>query len=624
MDVQTETSAHTLGLASFFLGVAYAGISIWSFGKLRKISEFVHGWSTQRCFYVFLVIHLVVRMITWASICWTYFTGKTAWYPYMVVLQSFPETLFLSAYLLLIMHWIEIYIFTHDQFIFPSRTFFHRRWRTIYLVLIASIFVILAVFYLLLATNQIGNPGDDIHKIYVGQAVGNFALPGFFIVTWAYFSFGFSGFGYSSSVEYRKLVKLNYLMSLWAFGRLVRGFGFLWSEEEQSLDPTFQAMILVTTMVLTELIQFLFTMDWEIVSLLLLAEEGPGLRLSRQSSDYKLLRDGKGEDMQAESKFFLDPQEIHFLTKRDMTASGAFCVVQKAKYQDQTVFVKTFRFAGLSSAMIQNLAEDLIRQSSISHEKLVDFHGVFLTRGSISRVTSYCECGSLRDVLRECTRPLLRRTLLRIAFEVSSGIRFLHNMDIPRIHGNLKTTNVLIGRDMEVKISDIGLRRIKSCLELTSLQRSFTAFTSPEVFIGHPPTRKADVYAFSYICWELLSRIPPFENRSLAYIRDFIVAKRKHLPLDESTDVPGGFYDLVEKMRSYLPDNRPSLDDIYTDLQSLLRAEEPAADHADEEGEDTKDPEASRVARVFERKNTMVGAAVDAVRNILGGTRARV
>eukprot|EP00954_Amorphochlora_amoebiformis_P021135 1344310-Amorphochlora_amoeboformis.AAC.1 len=71
MDVQTETSAHVSACPSSSFAA--------SLNNLHSLILSVP------------VIHLVVRMITWASICWTYFTGKTAWYPYMVVLQSFPE-----------------------------------------------------------------------------------------------------------------------------------------------------------------------------------------------------------------------------------------------------------------------------------------------------------------------------------------------------------------------------------------------------------------------------------------------------------------------------------------------------------------------------------------------------
>jgi len=532
MSYISEGDATSLGLASFFLGVSYAGITLWSFGKLRKIAEFVTGWTTQRCFYLFIVIHLCVRTLTWATYCYTYFSHQSAWYPYMAILLSFPETLFLATYLLLFMHWIEIYIFTHDQFLFPSRTFFHKRWRLIYVVLVATVFAMLGLFYILLATNQLGNSSRYLDDIDTAQAVANFSIPGVFILTWLYFSWGLSGFGYSSVIEYKRLVKLNRLVIFWTIGRIARGLQFIWDSKTSDLSKTFVAMILVSSMVVCELLPFLFTMDWDIISLLLLADEAPALRTSyhHDGSDYKLLADFEVRRQTSSeapsprldtSNYHIQSDEIKFTAaKEDIRESSPFCVVQKAWYRGKPVFIKTFRFTGLSTEMVESLSEDLIRNSRIQHERLVKFVGLFQIRGCISRITEYCEGGSLHDVLKQCSRAIPRDTVLKLANGICEGVSFLHAQSPPIIHASLKTTNVLVGTDLNIKITDIGLRKIKACMELTSLQRSFTAFTAPEIFFSRPPTEASDAYSYGMICWEIMTRKPPYDNKYFMWCFD--------------------------------------------------------------------------------------------------------
>jgi len=232
--------------------------------------------------------------------------------------------------------------------------------------------------------------------------------------------------------------------------------------------------------------------------------------------------------------------------------------------------VKTFRFTGLSPDLIESLSEDLIRNSRVSHERVSQFIGVFRVRGCISRISEYCDAGSLRDVLRQCNRPLLKDTILRLASGLCEGMLFLHSQSPPIIHAYLKTTNVLVGPDMNLKITDLGLRRIKACMELTSLQRCFTAFTSPECFYGNSPTRASDVYGFGMVCYEMITRKPPFENRDIRYVKEFVAQRRRKLDIPEC-DLPRDFLKDVASCWETIPADRPSFVNLKETLDRLDR-----------------------------------------------------
>ncbi len=117
-------------------------------------------------------------------------------------------------------------------------------------------------------------------------------------------------------------------------------------------------------------------------------------------------------------------------------------------------------------------------------------------------------------------------------------MEYLHANGV--VHAHLKTTNILVDQDMSVKIADIGLRRVKSCLEVISLQRSFTLFTAPEVFRGQVATFAADVYAFGWILWEIIAREVPHQDKSLQYIRSTLVNKGHRLPIPKIQGYPSG------------------------------------------------------------------------------------
>jgi len=403
-------------------------------------------------------------------------------------------------------------------------------------------------------------------------------------------------------------VKLNYLLLLWTTGRVIRGIEFVWDEQIQDLNGIFVAMILVTSMILCELIPFLFTMDWDIVSLLLLADEAPALRLSRADSrggggagtgaDYHLIADEKDPEY-ASDKYHVALGEVKFLTNtEDSKESGKFCVIQTGRYKGHKVMIKTFRFVGLSPQMIQNLSEDLIANSTFDHERLAKFYGVFNLRGCISRITEYTEAGSLRDILRECNRDLAGAAILRLALGICEGMMFLHSQSPPAIHGYLKTTNVLVTADMGVKITDIGLRRIKACMELTSIQRSHTVFTAPEVLSGGAPTIKADAYSFGWICWEMLSREPPFKDKDMKWVKDAILRKKRMPPIPEHDDLPSGFQGIIRMTWNAEPTERPGFEDMKRRVVIMTRGDTPM-DSIDEEKQAQPAEQASGVVSLM-------------------------
>lgn len=87
-------------------------------------------------------------------------------------------------------------------------------------------------------------------------------------------------------------------------------------------------------------------------------------------------------------------------------------------------------------------------------------------------VTELCSRGSLRAVLDnpdpDCDISV--KLGVKIAHDAAKGMRFLHNLDPPRLHRDIKADNVLITDDWTAKITDFGSARIFGNAEETSDQ----------------------------------------------------------------------------------------------------------------------------------------------------------
>ena len=109
-----------------------------------------------------------------------------------------------------------------------------------------------------------------------------------------------------------------------------------------------------------------------------------------------------------------------------------------------------------------------------------------------------------------------RDTIIRISCEIAIGMHYLHSQGI--VHLDLKSTNILLDADLNVKISDFGLSKT-----IDSISRSITPlvgtipWAAPEFLTpGGVKARsvKGDIFSFGVILWELITRQKPWKGVS--------------------------------------------------------------------------------------------------------------
>ncbi|KAK1317920.1 Protein LYK5 [Acorus calamus] len=141
-------------------------------------------------------------------------------------------------------------------------------------------------------------------------------------------------------------------------------------------------------------------------------------------------------------------------------------------------------------------SEELKLLQRVNHANLVKLSGVSTdARGDVFMVYEYAENGSLEQwlYLSSSSMSLLSwRQRLNIALDVANGLQYMHEHARPSIvHGDIRTTNVLIDAHFKAKISNF------------SMARPASDNVSP----------KGDVYAFGVVLLELLSGKKAMESR---------------------------------------------------------------------------------------------------------------
>lgn len=136
-----------------------------------------------------------------------------------------------------------------------------------------------------------------------------------------------------------------------------------------------------------------------------------------------------------------------------------------------------------------------------------------------SLVYEYMENGSLEDHILNGNRtpPLPWFVRFRIAYEVASGLAFLHNSGPePIVHRDLKPGNILLDRNYVSKIGDVGLAKIIPDIvpdNVTEYGNSVISGTlcymDPEYQRTGTIRPKSDLYALGVIILQLLAACHP-------------------------------------------------------------------------------------------------------------------
>ncbi|OAY34442.1 mitogen-activated protein kinase kinase 7 [Manihot esculenta] len=147
---------------------------------------------------------------------------------------------------------------------------------------------------------------------------------------------------------------------------------------------------------------------------------------------------------------------------------------------------------------------------------VVKCHGIFEPRaGEKAILMEYMDAGTLDTVLR-ANGPFSETLLAHVAHQALNGLSYLHSCNI--VHLDIKPSNLLVSKDMNVKIGDFGVSRIVNDTSSTTYDnlgsQGTYAYMSPERLdsqrFGSGDVCAGDVWSLGVSLWELYVGHFPF------------------------------------------------------------------------------------------------------------------
>ncbi|KAH9088678.1 hypothetical protein LEN26_019410 [Aphanomyces euteiches] len=168
--------------------------------------------------------------------------------------------------------------------------------------------------------------------------------------------------------------------------------------------------------------------------------------------------------------------------------------------------------------------------------------------------------------------------------DVVEAIVYLHSMDPPIIHRDLKTKNVLLNTHGVAKLTDFGVSRETSEDTMTA-EIGTVAWIAPEVLKGVYYSEKADIYSLGVMISEMDTVEVPYGNLDQIFPEfqapmDIHTAKTRIAMLVVAGDLrptittacPPSVADVAARCLSYDPDRRPHIYQVWDWLKQIKQA----------------------------------------------------
>ncbi|KIO23545.1 hypothetical protein M407DRAFT_26997 [Tulasnella calospora MUT 4182] len=247
------------------------------------------------------------------------------------------------------------------------------------------------------------------------------------------------------------------------------------------------------------------------------------------------------EEYQKLEKFHVDRRRI-FLVDDDHERSGGYGIVRRAELQHSTylpawlasrqygppqmVAVKQIKISAADNMPSVKRAftkEMLVWSSLESHPGIAKFLGFYadFKRAEAWLLSPWEPNGNISEFIHAHDLEVPEK--LSLVHDTIDALDFLHQLDPPVCHGDIKSANVLVSADFKARLCDFGLARVHEDsgfgrLETSTGFKGSIRWCSPEIINGGPRTPTSDVYSWAWLVWEIMTGKLPYDGTSVDYV----------------------------------------------------------------------------------------------------------
>uniref|UniRef100_A0A6B2L9F5 Protein kinase domain-containing protein n=1 Tax=Arcella intermedia TaxID=1963864 RepID=A0A6B2L9F5_9EUKA len=263
--------------------------------------------------------------------------------------------------------------------------------------------------------------------------------------------------------------------------------------------------------------------------------------------------------------------------------SGVSSTVYKGTWSSKEVAIKILRLISPAKDL-NDFKKELFIMSQVSDTNIVHFYGATL-EPKLCIVMELCPNGSLYHYM--VANEITWDNFFKWSCEMCSGINVLHRWKPTIVHRDLKSLNLLLNKDLTIKVCDFGLSRYvppegekpQECDQTLQKLRGTYAYTAPEMYHSKIYTTKSDVFSIGIIIWEMSScvinrqfRKPYSEYSDIKHDYQIIyqVAEQGRRPTIP-VDCPKSVAAVMQQCWAQEPADRPSVEELLVHMNEIKK-----------------------------------------------------
>ncbi len=273
------------------------------------------------------------------------------------------------------------------------------------------------------------------------------------------------------------------------------------------------------------------------------------------------------------------PQSVLHYEIQTKLGQGGMGVVYKAidKKLNRAVALKFLPLQiDRSNTDLQRFLQEAQALSALNHPHIATIYAVEDGGEQQFIVLEYLAGGTLKAKLQEAYGSggsLAIDDIVKYARQTAEGLAHAHSRGI--VHRDVKTSNLMLTAEGNVKITDFGVAKLGGS-PLATIPGSLMgtiAYMSPEQALGMEVDARSDVFSFGVCLFEMITGRLPFEAPNDAALITKVASARAPELKEYRGDVPAGLELVLQgAMKKRVEDRYQTMDDVLQDLQGPVPA----------------------------------------------------
>jgi len=250
---------------------------------------------------------------------------------------------------------------------------------------------------------------------------------------------------------------------------------------------------------------------------------------------------------------------------------GSFGDVYRGRWKNFTVAIKILPIEFQHNQnFIQTFQSETQIMSGLRHPNCVVMLGASAEPPNVCIIMEYMSRGSLQSVLHDTTIVLPWSIKRQMMLDAAAGMSYLHLSTPVIVHRDLKTQNLLVDQNWQIKVADFGLSKILGDLRdppSTMTSVGTPSYAAPEILSKQKYGPPADVYSFAIILWEMSTRATPYPG--LTAFQVILQVSNDNMRPIIPLNVPSPWAHLIRRCWISFPDQRPSFVEVHQCLELM-------------------------------------------------------